>query len=761
MVEDSPGSGVSAPTAPHWELCVLGGFRLTNGTGTEAPGFGKLDRALLAYLALNQQQRHPRVKLAELLWPDRTRALRSLSVSLNILRQGLGDKNGSLIGRGSDPVLCHFEGIDVDALTFEKLVSQGTPEALEKAAALYAGDLLDGLDLRSDEFDRWLAAERMRLNGKAVDCLCRLMRHREQDGLPQKAFETARRILLMDELCEDAHCTIMRLHLTAGQRAAARAQAQHCEQLLRREGFEPQPETARLIAECRQPGTGDSHPWKPTLPSSEDDGAQQAPMPPPIPDEENRGGTIHPPHPPAPRRWFQIAVSFFGLRIAISFFAAIALLLITSSVIVAENWTVPELAKAPLGRYVAWVKEQIWGIAARRPPRIAILPLESIGADPVAEEIAAGIVQGVTHALQTVSEMSVVANYSVLPFEKQQATLQQIARQLDVRYLLQGSVQKSANSVRIRVSLTDAQQGGEPIWSEAYHREVTEIFALQDEITWEIITNVQVSATAGEKERIEKSHGTDDLQAWLLAGRAQKLLQHVRREDNAAAQQLYLQATQRDPDYSGAWDGLAWTYLLAARFGWSSNPEADIGMATQHAQTALRLDTTRGRTHSLLGTIRLLMQDFDQAEELGVRAVQLEPGDADAAALLAHSMTYMGEPGRAIQLINRAMRQSPYYPDWYGWVLARANRLAGDYEGALAALAKVNSTNAESVAPLVELILIYAEMGEAARAKAAAEHLLEIVPDFSVQGYMRMPPYKDPRTRDTEIGELLRAGLPE
>lgn len=588
-----------------------------------------------------------------------------------------------------------------------------------------------------------------------MDCLCRLLRHREQAGLSQKAFDTARRILQMDELCQEAHRTIMRLHLKADQRAAARTQAQFCEQVLRRENIEPEAETARLIAECRQPGTVDSHPSEPVPRSSEGNGAHQAPMPVPVPMEENHGSsTVQLSHPPARR-------SFFGLRITISFFTALALLLIVSTVVVAENWTVPELARAPLGRYVAWVKEQIWGITARHPPQLAVLPLESIGADPVAEEMAAGIAQGVTHALQSVSEMSVVANYSVLPFEKQQATLQQIARQLDVRYILQGSVQKSANSVRIRVSLTDVEQGGQPIWSETYQREITEIFSLQDEITFEIMTNVQVTVTAGEKERIEKSHGTNDFQAWLLAGRAQKLLQHVTKEDNAAAQQLYLQATQRDPNYAGAWDGLAWTHLLAARFGWSSSPEAEIGNAIRHAETALRLDATRGRTHSLLGTIRLLMQDFDRAEELGEKAVELEPGDADAAALLAHSLTYMNEPERAIQLINRAMRQSPYYPDWYGWVLARANRLAGEHNAALVALAKVESTNAESVAPLVELVLIYGEMGQEAKAKGAAKHLLEIVPDFSVRSYMMMPPYKDPGTRDAEITELLAAGLPE
>ncbi len=252
MVEQSQASGHEEPPGKRWNLRILGGFWLTGPDGVEATGLGKPDRALLAYLVLSRQQRHPRAKLATLLWPNRIEALHSLSVSLNALRKALGDKEGSIIVPKSDPLICYFDAVDADAVVFESLVSRGTPDALEQAEALYGADLLDGMDIKSDEFNHWLLSERERLRGLAVDCLCRLMRLREMAGLPQRALETARRILAFDELCEDAHRAIMRLHLQAGQRAAARRHAQSCEDLFRREKMEVEPETQRLLIEVRK-----------------------------------------------------------------------------------------------------------------------------------------------------------------------------------------------------------------------------------------------------------------------------------------------------------------------------------------------------------------------------------------------------------------------------------------------------------------------------------------------------------------------------
>jgi TolB-like protein/DNA-binding SARP family transcriptional activator len=747
MIETT-ADAAEASWRARWTLRVLGGFRLTDQSGAEVAGLGKLDRALLIYLALSGQQRHPRAKLATLLWPNRSEALHSLSVSLNALRKAFGDREGTILPLKSDPLVCRFDSIDCDATAFERLVALGTPEALEQAAALYGGNLLDGFDVRSDEFERWLSAERTRLHGLAMDCMARLLRRREQGGQAQQAFDTARRILQLDELCEEAHRAIMRLHLQTGQRAAARQQAQHCEELLRREKIEPEAETRRLIAETRQAGS--AAPASVLLPAPGADAA------------DSRQSAALPTTGDRPRRLrFRFGLSLLGLRITIFLFAAVALLLAVFGAVVADNWTVPELAQSPFGKYVRWIKEATWGITAREPPSIAVLPFVGLGDDAVAEDLADGMCAGITNALTIVSEMFVVAHQSVLRYESQPPPVQQIARELDVRYVLEGSVQKWGSRVNIQVSLIDAHQGERVIWSDSFPREMTDIFVLQDEITLEVITNVQATATSGETERITKSHGTRNLQAWLLAGRALKNLRMVRPEHNAAARALYERATELDPDYAGAWDGLAWTHVLGARFGWDPSPEASVRKAAEFAERARTLDPARARVYSLLGNLALLNQDFDAAEELGERAVELEPNETDAAALLAYTLTYTGEPNRALQLIRRAMRLSPYYPDWYGWVFARASRLAGEPADALAAMAAVNIGESQSIAALVELVLAYRELEKPTQARAAAGRIMEVNPEFRARVFMQMQPYEDTDLREREIAELVQAGLPE
>jgi TolB-like protein/class 3 adenylate cyclase/Tfp pilus assembly protein PilF len=257
MVDDSKSGAAGEPHSNRRKLRVLGSFRLTDTAGAEAVGLGKLDRALLVYLALSQRPGHPRTTLAKLLWPDRMRALHSLSESLKALRKALGDEGASMLVPKSDPLECRFDALDVDALAFEALVQQGTPEALEQAEALYGGDLLDGMEVKAEAFDRWVGEKRRRLRDLAVDCLCRLVHLRWKAGQLQKALETADNALVLDALCEDAHRMIIDIHLQSGRRPAARKHAQLCEELFQRKNIKVEPETRRLMDQALK---GDTEP---------------------------------------------------------------------------------------------------------------------------------------------------------------------------------------------------------------------------------------------------------------------------------------------------------------------------------------------------------------------------------------------------------------------------------------------------------------------------------------------------------------------
>src|SRR5262245_20579777 len=240
------------PVPRRWSLQVLGRFRLTDAAGTEIALPGRLDRALLAILALHGQRLLPRLKLAGLLWPMVAEPLRSLSVSLNKLRNALGDSDGTIILRDSDPVVTNFGGMEVDALEFERAAAQGSPDALERAERMYAGELLEGFAVQGEEFENWLTVERSHLRDLLIDVLSRLQRLRAEAGEIDKAIETAQRLLQYDVLHEESHRLLMRLQQRAGRRWAALKVAHGCEEALRRESVEPEPETRRLIEEIRR-----------------------------------------------------------------------------------------------------------------------------------------------------------------------------------------------------------------------------------------------------------------------------------------------------------------------------------------------------------------------------------------------------------------------------------------------------------------------------------------------------------------------------
>jgi len=244
------------PRARRWRLQILGGFRLCDTAGVEVALPTKHDRAILAYLVLSTG-RPTRDKLATLIWESRQleQARHSLTGSLRALRLALGDDEGLMIVPNSDPLECDFSAIDVDALTLRRAARVDADEALERVEALYAGDLLEGLWLRSAGFEEWLLLERQSIRDLAVDALSRLIARREAAGEGDKAIETARRVLDLDELREDVHRKLIRLHLTKGNRRAALKQVEKCESILNSAGVAPEPETARVFAEVRGPVT--------------------------------------------------------------------------------------------------------------------------------------------------------------------------------------------------------------------------------------------------------------------------------------------------------------------------------------------------------------------------------------------------------------------------------------------------------------------------------------------------------------------------
>jgi len=400
------------------------------------------------------------------------------------------------------------------------------------------------------------------------------------------------------------------------------------------------------------------------------------------------------------------------------------------------------------------------GMPLPEKPSIAVLPFQNITGDSGQEDFIDGITEGITTQLSIASEMFVIARNSALIYKDRAMRVQDVARELGVRYVLDGSVQREGDRVRISAQLIEAQSGTH-LWADQYDREVTDIFALQDNITLEVITALQVQLTEGEQERRSLSHGTRNLKAWVLAGRALKHLRRLTREDNALARKLYEDTIALDAAYPGAWGGLAWTHFTDAFFGWSGAPADSLRRAGELAQKALELDPSRPRTYALLGSIALMGRRHEEAIALGRKAVELNTNGADVSALLALTLSYAGQPEESIALLQKAMRLSPYYPLWYQWTLGRAYRLAGRHGEAIAAYRASLERDPNSFLPYVELAVAYMELGRQREARAAAADALRLNPHFSIRAWAGTLPYSNPDILQRELGHLAAAGLPK
>ncbi|MCZ6862332.1 MAG: tetratricopeptide repeat protein, partial [Alphaproteobacteria bacterium] len=239
------------------------------------------------------------------------------------------------------------------------------------------------------------------------------------------------------------------------------------------------------------------------------------------------------------------------------------------------------------------------------------------------------------------------------------------------------------------------------------------------------------------------------------------LLRRLELKDSARARELYTLATKLDPKYPGAWGGVAWTHLLAARFGWSTSPAASLSKAEELARKALELDANRPGTYILLGHIYLTKGDHDLAVTFGEKSVELSPSGAEALAILAVTYSYIGQPKRAIGLLRKAMRLSPYYPGYYLWALGRAYRLTGDHGRAISAFTQHLKRDPGSLVSRVEIVTTHAELGRMAEAREAAKAVLRIAPNFSTRKWARSLTYKDRAVIEREIAALRKAGLPE
>ena len=396
-------------------------------------------------------------------------------------------------------------------------------------------------------------------------------------------------------------------------------------------------------------------------------------------------------------------------------------------------------------------------------PSIVVLPFDNLTGDPEQDYVADGMTENIISSLSKISELFVIARNSSFTYKGKPTRVQQVAEQLGVRHILEGSVQKSDIRVRITAQLIDALTGHH-LWSEQFDRELKDLFLLQDEITKEIAVALQVELTHGEQARIWHKT-TDNMQAWGYCVKAISLYEHFTKEDNIRARQLLEQAVQLDPDYAYAWTLLAWTHFVDVRLGFGNTPSESLKQAVELARKASALDDTLPDVHALWNTIYLVQRQYEKAIAEGEKSIALAPNNACAHALQAQTMMYLGRSDEAVSLAERAIRLSPYYPAWYLLSLGGAYRNAGRCGEAITAFTKLLERSKQGEFNVmfahINLAGAYANCSRAEEAKAQVNEVLRINPNLTAEFIDSTSFYQDPNDLIQYKESLREAGLPE
>ena len=388
-------------------------------------------------------------------------------------------------------------------------------------------------------------------------------------------------------------------------------------------------------------------------------------------------------------------------------------------------------------------------------PTIAVLPFTNMSGEPEQEFFADGLTEDILTALSRFKELFVISRNSAFRYKGQAVSVQEVARDLGVQFIVEGSVRKAGNRVRVTVQLIDAETDRH-VWAERYDRELEDIFALQDEMTSAMVGVLPGRVAAARHDRAKRKP-TENMAAYELVLAGKSLHHRSNREDNAEALRLLDRAVALDPKYAHAYAwrgcvlGQAWTYNWCAD---RSEQERLIGEALG---TAHALDDNDSDVHRILAAIAIVQHEFDMARYHQERALSLNPNDDLIVVQQGELLTWLGEAEQGIDWIEKAMRLNPFHPERFWSHLGRAHFVARRYAQARDAFKRLTAPETPHLAFLAACA---AELGETEAAAAYAGEITRRDPGFSVAGYLATQHYQRDADREHHRAALLKAGLP-
>ncbi len=387
-------------------------------------------------------------------------------------------------------------------------------------------------------------------------------------------------------------------------------------------------------------------------------------------------------------------------------------------------------------------------------PSVAVLPFVNMSEDPKQEFFSDGVTEEIITALSKSPYLFVIARQSTFTYKGEPVKIKQVAEELGVRYVLEGSVRRSGEKVRITAQFIDAMTGYH-LWAERFDRDLKDIFTLQDEIAFKIMKTVheKLELTATRKS----GRGTRNVEAFLKILEGREHVNRATKEDNVLARKLFEEAITLDPNHATAYTYLAWTYMVDASFG--KSPEESFRRAMELGQRAVALDESEAFAHASLGNFYTYAGQFEKAIGHAERGIALDPNLPGVLLNSGVALAHSGRPEEAIPLLQKALRLNPFAPSYYFVILSVACRMAGRFDEAIEQAKRAVEQNPQDHLAYLALTAGCILAGREGEARNAAAEVLKMKPGFSLEQFERALPYRDKSFVDRSIDAWRKAGL--
>ncbi|HVN94873.1 MAG TPA: tetratricopeptide repeat protein, partial [Syntrophorhabdaceae bacterium] len=392
-------------------------------------------------------------------------------------------------------------------------------------------------------------------------------------------------------------------------------------------------------------------------------------------------------------------------------------------------------------------------------PSIAVLPFVNMSGDPEQEYFSDGITEDIITNLSKLSRIFVVSRNSTFLYKGKQVKIEEVAKDLGVSHVLEGSVRRASGRVRITAQLIDGKTG-QHVWADKYDRELKDIFSVQDEVTRKVVSELAVALTTADTDRLPRKH-TESFEAYDLYLRA-KTEQYVHKKQNTLKGiEMCQRVIDLDPNFAGGYQLQSFLVSRGVRFGWF--PQEDLKKALELAQKGISVDDKFPASYMALASVYLMQGKHDDALAAANRAANIQPGDSDTIVWLGYYLNWVGRGEEAIAAVKKSRELNPLYLSEgypvYVDFMGQSCFTAGLYEEAISNMKKSIELYGSSVSRDPFLIASYSMLGRMEEAKEAAQQLLKLDPTFSLSSWNYWRMYK--RSEDSErlYGALRKVGL--